>query len=311
MRIVFMGTPDFSVPSLQALIEAGHEVAAVVAQPDRRRGRGLAAAAPPAAVAARRAGLPLLQPDRIRRPAFIREMESLAPELITVVAFGKILPRSLLDLPPRGSVNVHASLLPKYRGAAPIQWAILRGESVTGVTTMFMNERMDEGDVLLRRETEIEPGENAGTLGERLSEMGATLLVETIQALEENSLTPTPQDHALASLAPRLKKEDGQIPWDDPAGNIVNRIRAVTPWPGAFTTFEGRPLKIWEAAVGEDAGEAAPGTVIGVEGTGIAVVAGDAKTVVITELQLPGKKRLSARDFLRGARISTGAVLGA
>jgi methionyl-tRNA formyltransferase len=310
MRIVFMGTPAFSVPSLEALLEAGYEGVAVVAQPDRPRGRGLAPAAPPVAEAARRAGLRLLQPARVREPAFLAGLESLAPDLVAVAAFGQILPRALLDVPPRGCVNVHASLLPKYRGAAPIQWAILRGETVTGITTMAMNEKMDEGDMLLVREVSILPDENAGALSARLSEVGAALLVETVAGIAAGRITPRPQAHAKATLAPRLRKEDGRIPWAHPAGAVVNRVRAMTPWPGAFTTLGGRDLKIWEARRGGAAGEAGPGTVIGADAAGVAVAAGDGQAVVLRKLQLAGKKRLAAQEFLRGARLSPGTVLG-
>jgi methionyl-tRNA formyltransferase len=311
MRIVFMGTPAFSVPALEALRAAGHDIVAVVAQPDRPRGRGLAQAAPPVAEAARRAGLRLLQPARVREPDFLGAMARIAPALVAVVAFGQILPRALLEIPPRGCVNVHASLLPKYRGAAPIQWAILRGETVTGVTTMLMNERMDEGDILLAREVPILPEENAGGLAARLSEVGAALLVETIAGIAEERLTPRAQPHAEATLAPRLRKEDGQILWKDAAAAIINRVRAMTPWPGAFTSLGGRDLKVWEARRGGTAGEAHPGTVIGADAAGIVVAAGDREGVVLRELQLAGKKRLPVREFLRGARLPPGTILGA
>ncbi|MFQ5458843.1 MAG: methionyl-tRNA formyltransferase, partial [Myxococcota bacterium] len=273
MRIVFMGTPEFSVPSLEALIQAGHEIAAVVAQPDRPRGRGLAPASPPTARAARRSGIPVLQPARVRAPAFFDALTALAPELIVVVAFGQILPKAILDLPPRGCINLHASLLPRYRGAAPIQWAILRGERVTGLTTMTMNEEMDAGDILRVREVPIREGETAGALAERLCRAGAPLLVETVQAIGEGRATPRPQDPAAVTMAPRLRKEDGRIPWADAARDIVNRVRAVTPWPGAFTTHRGRTLKVWEADLGEPgAGGGAPaGSVLRADASGIAV----------------------------------------
>ena len=247
MRIVFMGTPDFSVPSLQALMAAGHGIAAVVAQPDRPRGRGQVPAQPPVALAARRSGIPLLQPNRVRETGFIEALEVIAPELIVVVAFGQILPKRILDLPSKGCINLHASLLPRYRGAAPIQWAILRGEQVTGITTMRMNEQMDAGDILMVREVPIRIGETAGALGERLCREGAALLVETVRAIEAGRTSPVSQDVSKATLAPRLAKEDGRINWSDAARDIVNRVRAVTPWPGAFTTHAGKVLKIWKA----------------------------------------------------------------
>ena len=312
MRIVFMGTPAFAVPSLEALIADGQTIAAVVAQPDRPRGRGLAPTAPPVAEAARRAGLEVLQPERVRDPAFIEKVSSLAPELVAVVAFGQILPKDLLDLPPRGCINVHASLLPKYRGAAPIQWAILRGEEVTGVTTMYMNEQMDAGDLLLSREVPILPGETAGALSERLSEAGAGLLVETIRGLAEGSLEARPQDPARVTMAPRLRKEDGRVRWEEPARDILSRVRAVTPWPGAFTTLGGRDLKIWAACPAEgSSGGAAPGTVLRADSGGVLAAAGDGGTVALHELQLAGKKRMSAGEFLRGTPVRPGEVLGA
>jgi methionyl-tRNA formyltransferase len=311
MRIVFMGTPAFAVPAFEALLADGHEILAAVAQPDRPRGRGLTPAAPPIAQAARHAGVPVLQPERVRDPAFLATIEKTAPDLIVVVAFGQILPKQLLDLPPRGCVNVHASLLPRYRGAAPIQWAILRGEKVTGVTTMMMNERMDAGDVLLSRETPIAPDETAGALSERLSGLGADLLVETLRALEAGGLRARPQDETRATLAPRLRKDDGRVRWADAECDVLNRIRAVTPWPGATTASGGGSLKIWAAAAGEQAsGGAKPGTILRADAAGILVATGEGGTVRLFELQAPGRKRLCAAEFLRGTRLAEGQVLG-
>jgi methionyl-tRNA formyltransferase len=313
LRIVFMGTPAFAVPSLEALVRAGHDVRAVVSQPDRPRGRGLAPAPPPAAQAARALGLSVLQPAKVRDPAFLPQLVALAPELIAVVAFGQILPRAILDVPPLGCVNVHASLLPLHRGAAPIQWALLRGETVTGVTTMFMNERMDEGDVLRAREVAIAPDETAGSLEARLAVEGARLLVETVADLAAGRVTPRPQDPAAATLAPKLTKEDGRIRWSDPARDVVNRVRAATPRPGAFTTLEGRQLKVWQARVAADsggAGAARPGTVLRADESGVRVAAGDGGVVSLLELQLEGRRRLPAREWIAGARLAPGAVLG-
>ncbi len=304
-----MGTPEFAVPSLEALVAAGHEVLAVVTQPDRPRGRGLAPSPPPAAQAARRLGIPVLQPAHVRDPAFLPELSALASDLIAVTAFGQILPRPLLMLPPRGCVNVHASLLPKYRGAAPIQRAILAGETVTGITTMFMNERMDEGDILLAREVPMAPGETAGSLEARLARVGAELLVETIDALAAGRITRRPQDHTRATLAPRLTKEDGRIRWEEPARAVVDRVRAATPRPGAFTRDAGKVLKVWEAREAGTLATAAPGTVLRADGAGILVAAGDGRAVLLTEIQAEGKRRLPAGEFLRGARIEEGSVL--
>jgi len=304
-----MGTPGFAVPSLEALVAAGHDVVAVVTQPDRPRGRGLASSSPPAAQVARRLAIPVLQPARVRDPAFLPRLVPLAPDIIAVAAFGQILPRALLDLPRLGCVNVHASLLPKYRGAAPIQRAILEGERVTGITTMFMNERMDEGDILLAREVPIEPGETAGHLEERLARVGAALLVETIEGLVTGRITPRPQDHGHATLAPRLTKEDGRIRWEESAQAIVNRVRAATPRPGAFTRVGGKVLKVWEAREADAQAPAEPGTVLRADDAGILVAAGDACAVLLAEVQAEGKRRLPAGEFVRGARMAAGARL--
>lgn len=310
MRIVFMGTPEFSVPSLQALMESGHEIAAVVAQPDRPRGRGRVSAPPPVALAARRSDIPLFQPDRVREAGFIEALEAIAPELIVVVAFGQILPGQILDIPAKGCINLHASLLPRYRGAAPVQWAILRGEQVTGVTTMNMNEQMDAGDTLLVREVPIRMGETAGALGERLCREGAALLVETVRAIEAGRVSPVAQDASKVTLAPRLRKEDGRINWSDAARDIVNRVRAVTPWPGAFTTQGEKILKIWKAREDETGTGVKAGTVIRAGGSGIAVAAGDGRAVLLTELQLSGKRRVPAGAFILGTKIAEGDMLG-
>jgi methionyl-tRNA formyltransferase len=310
VRIVFMGTPAFAVPSLEALAAAGHEIAAVVTQPDRPKGRGLIRSAPPVAEIAQRLDLRVLQPAKARDPAFLRQLEALAPELVAVVAFGQILPRAILDLAPHGCVNVHPSLLPKYRGAAPIQHAILRDETITGVTTMILNERMDEGDLLLFREVPIEPGETAGELSLRLSQVGAALLVETVAGIAEGRLAPSPQDHARASYAPKVTKEDARIRWEEAARDVVNRVRAVTPSPGAFTTLGARVLKVWGARVAGSAEGAAPGTIVRAGDAGLVVAAGDGLAVALVELQLEGKKRLPAGEFARGTRLPPGDRLG-
>jgi len=310
MRIVFMGTPDFAVPSLEAILRAGHEIAAVVTQPDRPKGRGLASCSPPVAACARRHGLQVLQPAKVRKPEFFPQLEAIAPELIVVVAFGQILPRAILDLPRRGCVNVHASLLPKYRGAAPIQRAILLGDAVTGVTTMRMNEGMDEGDVLLAREVPINPDETAGDLARRLSEIGAALLVETLAAMAENRIVAVPQDNARATRAPKITTKDGRIAWEEPARAVANRVRAVTPSPGAFTVLGGRMLKIRGARVVGSAGSAAPGTILRADDMGLVVAAGDGHAVALREVQREGKKWLPGGEFARGARIAPGDRLG-
>src|SRR5579864_7451284 len=236
MRLVFLGTPAFAVPTLEALA-ARHDVVSVVTQPDRPKGRGQELSASPVKQTAQRLGLPVYQPERIRRPEAQAHIVSLSPEIMVVVGYGQIIPQSVIDIAPRGIVNVHASLLPKYRGAAPIQWAIVNGETHTGVTTMQINAGLDTGDILLARETEIGPEETAVELGERLSVMGAELLIETLDGLSHNVIRPRKQDDSLSSLAPILKKEDGEIDWKQPAAAIHNRVRGLVPWPGAQTRF--------------------------------------------------------------------------
>src|ERR1700674_4243272 len=246
MRIVFMGTPAFAVPSLEGIVAAGHEVVAVFTQPDRPTGRGRHEAMPPVKEAALRLELAVHQPERVRRPEVVEQIRGMAPEAMVVVGYGQIIPKAILDVPPMGIVNVHASLLPKYRGAAPVQWAIARGETHTGVTTMRINEGLDTGSMLLNWETEIGAEETAVELGERLAAAGADLLVRTLAELP--SIEPKPQDDSQASYAPILKKEDGEIDWHLPAHEILNRIRGFVPWPGAYGFLRGQRLHIWKAA---------------------------------------------------------------
>ena len=235
MRIVFMGTPEFAVPSLEALLKSDDRVVGIVTQPDRPRGRGQRLSPSPVKVIAQREQLPLLQPTKMKDPAFMAELSGWKPDFIAVAAFGRILPPAILSLPPRGCVNVHGSLLPKYRGAGPIQWAIINGETETGITTMLMDEGMDTGAILLQEKIPIVPEDTAGSLSPRLADLGGRLLVETLAQLKAGTLTPRPQDHAQASLAPLLKKEDGVIDRSLPATMIANRIIGLTPWPGAHT----------------------------------------------------------------------------
>lgn len=308
MKIVFMGTPDFAVPSLDALTRAGYEVAAVVTQPDRPSGRGKVLTPPPVKTAAEAAGIPVLQPAKIRTEEFFAELSSYSPGLICVTAYGRILPKSILDLPEYGCVNVHASLLPKYRGAAPINWAIVRGESVTGVTTMLMDEGMDTGDMLLRREVAIEEDDTGETLSRKLSIVGGELLIETLPLLIEGKLRPEKQDESRATYAPIIKKEDGLVDWSKPARDIRNLVRGMLPWPGAYTFLGGKMLKIFRASVSE--GEGRPGTVISSSGGALRVATGE-EALDILELQIEGGKRLGAAAFLAGRKIPEGAVLGA
>lgn len=304
-RIVFMGTPLFAAPSLRALIE-GHHVVAVVTQPDKPRGRGLDTVPSPVKELATSKAIPVLEPTKLRDESFIHQLKVLAPEVIVVVAYGKILPRSILALPPGGCVNLHASLLPKYRGAAPINRAIINGEKETGNCTMLMDEGMDTGDVLLCERVPIGGDDTAEDLFKTLSTKGADLLRVTIDRLIEGSITPTPQDDSKATYAPMLKKEDGRIDWGKSAADIKNHLRGLYPWPGAFTAWKGT-LKVHKGRVAdaEFQSGAEPGTIIEVTKEGILVACGMG-VFEITELQPENKKRMSAADFIKGYRLSKG-----
>lgn len=307
MRLVFLGTPAFAVPTLERIVEAGHEVAAVVTQPDRPRGRGQQPAPPPVKEAALRYGLPVYQPERVRRPEAVEHLRSLAAEAMVVVGYGQIIPQVVIDLAPLGIINVHASLLPKYRGAGPIQWAIVNGETRTGVTTMRINAGLDTGDMLLKAETEIGPDETAIELGRRLATLGADLLVETLAGLAAGSIRPAPQDDSQASYAPLLKKEDGRIDWAAPAESIHNRVRGLQPWPGAFTAFRGQALHLWRTRLSDGAGRGTAGAIVSLRPLVVACGAGNLE---IVEAQLEGRKRLPAADFVNGQRVTLEEVLG-
>jgi methionyl-tRNA formyltransferase len=307
MRLIFLGTPAFAVPSLAAVARK-HEVISVVTQPDRPKGRGQELAAPPVKQAAMRLELPVYQPERIRRPEAQAHLAALAPEIMIVVGYGQIIPQSVIDMAPRGIVNVHASLLPKYRGAAPVQWAIVDGETRTGVATMQINAGLDTGDILLERETEIGPEETALELGERLSVMGAELLIETLDGLARGAITPRKQDDALASHAPILKKEDGAISWNQPAKAIHDRVRGLLPWPGAHTRFRGQLLHIWRARVESDSTALPTGQVVA--GPGFRIACGDGNVLELLEVQLEGRKRMSGEAFANGQRLSEKDILG-
>jgi len=305
VRVVFMGSGRFAVPSLEALLDAGHELLAVVTQPDRGRGRGRRLAAPPVKPAAVERGLLVLQPGRVREPGTLALLQGLGAELHVVVAFGQILPASVLAIPRRGTINVHASLLPRYRGAAPIAWAIVNGETETGVTTMLLDEGMDTGPTLLSRRTPIGPEETAVALEQRLARMGAQLLLETLERLARGSLTPTPQDPAQASYAPLLKKEDGRVRWAEPAAAIERKIRGFQPWPGATTVFDGRSLKLLKARVEPDAaGE--PGKLLASDDAGLVVACGDSSGLRLLEVQTESRSSMPAAAFAAGARIRPG-----
>jgi methionyl-tRNA formyltransferase len=307
IRIVFFGTPEFAVPSLRALLAGADPVVGVVCQPDKPAGRGRHLAVPPVKQVALRAQLPVLQPEKLRPPEFLEALREWAPDLIVVAAYGRILPQSVLDLPRHGCINVHGSLLPKYRGAAPGQWAILRGESVTGVTIMQMNERMDAGDILLQRPTPIGSDETYGELLGRLAEIGAQALSEAVAQLHAGTLRRQVQREEDVTLAPLIKKEDGCIDWTQSAVSIARMVRAFNPWPSAFTHLDGKLLKIHRAHVGT-AHAGPPGSVVQVHGD-LAVATGEGR-LVLDELQLEGRKRLPATEFARGGGIKLGTVLG-
>jgi methionyl-tRNA formyltransferase len=312
LRIVFLGSGAFAIPSLQALVAAGHEIAAVVTQPDREKGRGLAVQPPPVKPVARALGLRVLQPPRIRAPEAQEELRALAPELQVVVAYGQILPRSVIDLAPRGTINVHSSLLPRYRGAAPIHRAIVNGEAKTGVTTMMIDEGLDTGPVLLSRATPIGPDETAPELEARLADLGAALLVETIDGLARGTVSPVRQDEAAATHAPMLRKAEGRIDWSAPAEAIARRVRGLAPWPGTVTAYAGRDVKILRAAVTErpsGIGAGAPGTVIAID-DGIVVACGARTLLKVLEVQPASRRPMPAGAFAAGARLAPGARLG-
>jgi len=303
MKLVFLGTPEFAVPSLEHVVGAGHEVAAVFTQPDRPKGRGRAIAMPPVKQSALKLGLNVSQPERVRRPEVVEQLRAIAPEAMVVVGYGQIIPQSILDLPPLGIINVHASLLPKYRGAAPVQWAIARGERTTGVTTMRIDAGLDTGGMLLKWETEIGEEETAIELGERLASAGAKLLTKTLAELR--TIEAEAQDGSLSTLAPILKKEDGHIDWARPAREILNRVRGFQPWPGCYSFLRGQRLHIWKAAhadVSMPAGELSASTRRLFAGSGDG-------SIELLEVQLEGKKRMPADAFLNGNTIEAGDVL--
>jgi methionyl-tRNA formyltransferase len=302
VRVVFLGSGAFAVPSLAALLEAGHDVAALVTQPDREKGRGRALAATPAKVLAEQRGIPVLQPRRIKEPAAIDELRSLRPEVQVVVAYGQILPRAVIDIPPLGTVNVHSSLLPRYRGAAPIHWAVVNGERETGVTTMLIDEGLDTGPTLLARATPIGPEETAPELEARLGPLGARVLLETLDGLARGTLSAQPQDHAQATLAPILRKEDGRIDWTRPADEIARRVRGLLPWPGTVTTAAGGDLKVLRARVEAAApGDAPPGTVLAVDRDGLLVAAGGGTRLRLLDVQPESRRPMAAAAFAAGA----------
>jgi methionyl-tRNA formyltransferase len=307
LNLVFCGTPRFAVPTLERLADAGFHVSLVVTQPDRPKGRGLELVYSPLKECALRMGLPIAQPEKIKsNAAFQSQLGDLRPDAIIIVGYGRIVPQWMLDLPPLGNINLHASLLPKYRGAAPIQWAIARGETVTGVTTMRIDAGLDTGDILLQRELPIAPDDTAETLSPKLASIGAELIVETLHGLVSREIVPRQQNHAQATLAPILKKEEGLIDFSRTGGEILNRLRGFQPWPGAYTKFRGKNLQVWRLAVLE---RRLPLAEMRVEGEHLLVGCGENTIVELLEVQLEGKKRTSAADFIRGYRPLPGEKL--
>lgn len=308
MNLVFCGTPAFAVPTLEKLVDAGFFVRLVVTQPDRARGRGMELAFSPVKQAASRLNLPITQPEKIKHnDDFRAQLTELKPDAIIVVGYGRIIPQWMIDLPALGNINLHGSLLPKYRGAAPIQWAIACGESKTGVTTMRIDSGLDTGDILLQKEILIEPYDTSLTLGPKLAEIGSDLMIETLRGFEAGTLRAHPQDNTQANLAPILRKEDGRIDFHRTADDIYNRLRGFQPWPGAFTTFRGKNLNIWQAKPAPH--DLAEGRIL-VEANRLIVGCGKATSLELMELQPEGKKRMSARDFIQGYRPRDGEKLG-
>jgi methionyl-tRNA formyltransferase len=308
MKVVFMGTPDFAVPTLQAIYEAGHELAAVVTQPDKPKGRGNRLQFPPVKEQALQYGVPVYQPKRVREESFISILKELKPEVIVVVAFGQILPKEILDLPKYGCINVHASLLPRLRGAAPIQWAIINGEEKTGVTTMWMDEGLDTGDMLFTAETPISSEDTGGELHDRLSELGGPLLIKTLSALETGTYERIPQGEAVGDYAKILTKSLGELDFYEPAVKLERLIRGLNPWPSAYTHLDGKTLKIWKAAVGTKEGKGQPGCILEVKKDSIVVQTKEG-VLELLAVQLEGKKRMSTEAFLRGYEVKEGSLL--
>ncbi len=312
MRIVFCGTPEFAIPSLRCLVaEADFTVEAVVTQPDRPRGRGQIVAISPVKDLALEQGLYVYQPEKIKSDSAFDFFKRVAPDAVVIIAYGQIVPQWLIEIPRLGWINLHASLLPKYRGAAPVNWAIVRGETRTGLTTLQIDAGMDTGPILLQHAIEIGRDETATELLARMAEAGAPLMVETLRRLERGEIQPQPQDHSQASLAPMLKKEDGRIIWSDTAQQIYNRILGLAPWPGAYTTFRGQLCHLWgrPAEAAAVISRETPGTLLP-SSAGLFVVCGRGSRLFVQFVQLEGRKRISARDFANGARLTSGEQFG-
>lgn len=300
MRIVFMGTPDFAVPSLRALVEAGHQVAGVFTQPDKPKNRGMKLQAPPVKAYALAQNLPVYQPEKVKDGTALAQIQALAPELIVVAAYGRILPHEILDAPPRGCINVHSSLLPQYRGAAPIHWAVLNGETQTGVTIMHMAQALDAGDIIAQAATPIDPDETVEALHDRLADLGAALLIQTVSQLEAGTATRTPQDPDQVTFAPMLSRDLSPLDWTRPARALHNQVRGLIPWPAATATLGGTRCKVFATTVLEETTNKAPGSVLASGKEGLVIACGEGSVLRIDTLQPDGKKPMAAADFLRG-----------
>lgn len=310
MRILFMGTPEFAVPCFEALIGAGHDVCGAVTQPDKPAGRGHKLTPPPVKKSALERNIEVFQPETLKNEAFLDELKRLNPELIVVVAYGKILPEYILNFPRYGCINIHASLLPKYRGAGPIQWSVINGETKTGVTSMLMEKGLDTGDMLIKGEVKIGEYETASELHDRLMIEGARVLLETVNGLEKGSLVPEKQDDALSCYAPMLDKELALIDWSKPAREIINLIRGMNSWPVAHTVYSGERMRVYRAVSGKDIDNTRCGEIIAADENGIEVICGDSKSILLQEVQFSGSKAMSVREYLNGHEILVGEILG-
>lgn len=309
LRVVYMGTPDFAVPCLDRLVAEAYEIAAVVTQPDRPKGRGQKLAASPVKEAALNYGLPVLQPEKIKEAGFIEQLVTLKPDVIVVVAFGQFLPKVLLELPPIGCINVHASLLPKYRGAAPIHWSVINGEQVTGVTTMFMDVGMDTGDMILKAQVPILPDETTGELHDKLKSLGADVLADTLAQLAAGTATRTPQEHSEATYAPLLTRGIERVDWNKPAQAVHNMVRGLNPWPGAYCLHNDKPLKVWRTELWRGTSVGQPGQIIRLGEDGMVVATGSGG-LEVKEVQPESKRRMGAGEYIRGYGLNVGEILG-
>ncbi len=311
MKIIFMGTPEFAVPSLEMLINEGYKVIAVVTQPDKPKGRGNKLAAPPVKEFALKHDITVLQPSKIKTPEFVEQIRELGPDLLVTAAYGKIISKEMLDVPTLGCINVHGSLLPKYRGAAPIQWSIINGEKVTGITTMFTDVGLDTGDILLKRELEIGSDMTAGELHDAMSVLGAEVLKDTLIKLKSGTLVRKPQDDAMSSYAPIITKEVGLIDWNKTPQQIHNTVRGTNPWPGAYTFLNESKMRIWKTCIADfdNNQKHCPGEIVRADDEGVLVKCSDGY-IMIQELQFDSSKRMKVSDYIRGHKISIGEKLG-